>query len=62
MKPKKPIYHLGGFAGPLPCNGSSGGVTTARPNEVTCKRCKAMLKSGSLMSQYGLLPGHLEGR
>lgn len=44
VKKKKRPWHFGGFYGPLPCNGSFNGVTTKRPNEVTCKRCKAMIK------------------
>lgn len=43
MKKKKPL-HYGGFAGPLPCNGSEGGITTKRKNEVTCPKCKRIIR------------------
>lgn len=39
-----PLQHFGGFAGPLPCNGSESGYTTKNPKEVTCRRCRKMVK------------------
>jgi hypothetical protein len=42
---KNSLLHFGGFAGPLPCNGSEGGVTTKRKQEVTCKACKRIIKA-----------------
>lgn len=44
-KKKKKPWHYGGFCGPLPCNGSEGGVTTKRKAEVTCRRCKRIIRS-----------------
>lgn len=43
-KQRKTIMHFGGFATALPCNGSAAGYTSKRPNDVTCKRCKALIK------------------
>lgn len=41
---KKPV-HYGGFAGPLPCNGSEGGITAKQKKDVTCTRCKRIIRN-----------------
>ena len=45
LKQMRTPLHYGGFAGKLYCNGSTGGQTTKRAYDVTCKGCIRYIES-----------------